>query len=240
MHKYLILNNIFLRRLAAWWLAGSVAVAHAAIPSAASVTYQLFRNGILLGTITEHFEIRDGQYHATSEARAQGLFALAQRDPVRYVSSGAVTREGLRPLRFEGHHRGKAMFADFDWAASKLSLAHDGLTHVLALPAGTQDRLSIMYQMMFAMRSAPATMDFMMTNGRKLEKYRYAVRPNVTIDVPVKRLVTTHLVKQREADDTGTEVWIAPEFGNVAVKVVIIEDDGVRYEQVATRVDIQP
>jgi predicted molibdopterin-dependent oxidoreductase YjgC len=83
-------------------------------------------------------------------------------------------------------------------------------------------------------------MDFVMTNGRKLEKYRYDVQPNITIDVPFKRLVTTHLVKQREDHDSGTEVWIAPEYGNVAVKVVIIEDDGVRYEQVATKVDIQP
>lgn len=236
----MILNNIFIRLLAVWWLVCSLTAAHAAIPSATSVTYNLFRNGILLGTISEHFEMKDGQYHATSEGRAQGLFVLAQRDPVRYVSSGAVTPEGLRPRRFEGHHRGKSMFADFDWAASKLNLVHDGLTHVLALPAGVQDRLSIMYQLMFAMRSAPSTVEFVMTNGRKLEKYRYIVRRNVTIDVPVKRVVTTHLIKQREDNDTGTEVWIAPEFGNVAVKVVIVEDDGVRYEQLATRVDIRP
>ena len=135
------------------------------------------------------------------------------------------------------------MSADFDWPGAKLTLIHDGLTHALALPPGAQDRLSIMYQLMFAVRAvnpkAPV-MDFAMTNGRKLERYRYTARTDVTIDTPFKRLNTIHLVKQREADDSGTEIWIAPAYGNLPVKVLIIEDDGVRYEQVATRVEIKP
>lgn len=214
--------------------------ARAGTPLSAGISYNLFRNGILLGTITEQFDIKDGSYRATSEARALGLFALAQREPARYISTGAVTKDGLRPLRFEGYHRGKSLSADFDWAAKKLSLSHDGLNHALDLPAGAQDRLSIMYQLMFAIRSKTPVMEFAMTNGRKLERYRYAVQPNVTIDTPFKRLNTIHLIKEREADDTGTEVWIAPEYGHLPVKIVIIEDDGVRYEQVATRVDIRP
>jgi hypothetical protein len=240
MHKHLISNNILFRLFAACALLGALGSAHATAPSYASVTYNLFRNKIMLGTITEHFEMKDGQYRATSEAHATGLFALVQREPARYVSTGAVTKDGLRPQRFEGQYRGKSMTADFDWAAAKLNLAHDGLTHALDLPVGTQDRLSIMYQIMFAMRGKPSSMELVMTNGRKLEKYRYAVNPNVTIDVPFKRLITTHLVKQREDNDTGTEVWVAPEYGNVAVKVLIIEDDGVRYEQVATQVEVRP
>jgi hypothetical protein len=222
---------------------GALSPAHAAAPASSSITYNLFRNGIMLGTITEHFETKDGHYRATSEARATGLFALAQREPARYISTGAVTKDGLRPQRFEGHHRGKSLSADFDWVTSKLTLIHDGLNHALALPAGAQDRLSIMYQLMFAVHNVngkAAPLDFAMTNGRKLERYRYAVQPNVTIDTPFKRLNTIHLVKQREPDDSGTEVWIAPEYGNLPVKVVIIEDDGVRYEQVATKLEINP
>ncbi|HTD90037.1 MAG TPA: DUF3108 domain-containing protein, partial [Burkholderiales bacterium] len=149
----------------------------------------------------------------------------------------------LRPQRFEGHLAGKSMSADFDWPGAKLTLNHDGLNHALALPQGTQDRLSIMYQLMFAVRAlntkAPF-MDFAMTNGRKLERYRYTARTDVTIDTPFKRLNTTHFVKQRETDDSGTEIWIAPEYGNVPVKVLIIEDDGVRYEQVVTKLEVKP
>jgi hypothetical protein len=234
----MILNNIF-RTLGLTVLA-ALLPAHAAAPASASITYNLSRNGIMLGTITEHFEVKDGRYHATSEARASGLLALLQREPARYVSSGAVTRDGLRPLRFEGHHRGRSLAADFDWTANKLTLARDGGSETLDLPAGAQDRLSIMYQLMFAVSDKTSTLDVAMTNGRKIERYRYAVQPDVTIDTPFKRLNTIHLVKQRSADESGTEVWIAPAYGRVPVKVVIVEDDGVRYEQVATRVEINP
>lgn len=219
---------------------GALAPALAAAPASASITYNLSRNGVMLGTISEHFEAREGSYRATSEARASGLFALAQREPARYVSIGTITKDGLRPQRFEGHNRGKSLSADFDWAASKLLLIHDGVNQALTLPPGAQDRLSIMYQLMFAARDKAPFMDFAMTNGRKLERYRYAVQPEVTIDTPFKRLNTIHLVKTREPNDTGTEVWIAPEYGHLPVKVVIIEDNGVRYEQVATRVEINP
>lgn len=235
----MILKNIFKLALG-WALACAGVSAQAAAPATASITYNLSRNGIMLGTITEHFEVKDGRYHATSEARASGLLALVQREPARYVSSGAVTRDGLRPQRFEGHHRGRALAADFDWTAHKLTLARDGGSETLDLPAGAQDRLSIMYQLMFAVNDKTSMIDVAMTNGRKLERYRYAVQPDVTIDTPFKRLSTIHLVKQRAPDEAGTEVWIAPAYGRVPVKVLIVEDDGVRYEQVATRVEITP
>ncbi len=238
----MILNRKFIISLGVLLLAASL-TARAAAPASASVTYNLFRNNILLGTITEQFDTKDGSYRASSEANATGLFAFVQREPVRFTSVGELTKDGLRPQRFEGRQSGKSMSADFDWPGAKLMLTHDGVNQTLALPPGAQDRLSIMYQLMFAMRTVNSKaphMNFAMTNGRKLEQYRYTAQPDVTIDTPFKRINTTHLVKQREADDTGTEIWVAPAYSNVPVKVLIIENDGVRYEQVATHVEIKP
>ena len=69
-------------------LLGAMCSANAAAPASATITYNLFRNGIQLGVITEQFNVKDGVYRATSEAHATGLFALIQREPVRYVSNG--------------------------------------------------------------------------------------------------------------------------------------------------------
>lgn len=220
-------------------LTGSV---HAATPAQTSIAYNLFRNGTHIGVINEHFEIKNGVYTASSEATATGLFALAQRGPIRYTSAGEVTREGLRPLRFEGRRNHAVSSADFDWKSSKLALTHNGVNQTLALPPATQDRLSAMYQLMHLVQNktrTAGTVEFAMTNGRKLEHYRYHIAPDVVIETPLKRLTTLHLVKQREADDTQTEVWLAPEFHHLPVKVVIVESDGVRYEQVVTRLDFQ-
>ena len=223
-------------------LLGSMPLAYAAAPSSSAISYNLFRNGILLGVVTEHFETTDGGYRATSEVRATGLFALVQREPIRYLSIGDLSKDGLRPQRFEGYQAGKLATADFDWVAARLTLNHDGLNHALALPPGAQDRLSIMYQLLFSVRNKALPLDFAMTNGRKLERYRYVAQSGVTLDTPFKRLNTMHLVKQREAGDrdSETEIWLASDYGYLPVKVVIVESDGVRYEQIVTQLDIKP
>lgn len=211
----------------------------AATPTTVSISYNLFRNGTHIGIINENFEVKDGAYHATSEAKAIGLLALAQRRPVTYFSSGESTKDGLRPLRFEGTRGNAIAHVAFDWKTDTLTMNHDGIRQTVALPRATQDRLSVMYQLMYLMQSKPRTVEFAMTNGRKLDRYRYDVHADVHIDTPLKRLPTLHLVKQREQGDAQTEIWLAPEFHNLPVKVLIVEDDGVRYEQVVTRLDVK-
>lgn len=210
----------------------------AATPASVSISYNLFRNGTHIGVINETFEIKDGTYRAVSQATAIGIFALAQRRPITYASTGEViASEGLRPLAFEGHRNNSASRAEFDWKAGKLNLLFDGQKAAHDLPHATQDRLSVMYQFMYRMPAKPRVLEFAMTNGRKLDLYRYDVTPDVLIDTPLKRMNTLHLVKQREADDSRAEIWLAPEFHYLPVKVLIVEDDGVRYEQVVTRID---
>ena len=229
---------MFLLRILFFSLLTGSAVA--ATPGAVSISYNLFRNGAHVGVITEQFEVKDGAYRATSETKAVGLLALAQRRPITYSSAGEVTREGLRPLRFEGSRGNAAVGAAFDWKSDTLTLVHDGLNQPMALPRAAQDRLSLMYHLMHLVQKKPRTIEFAMTNGRKLDRYRYSVTPDVTIDTPLKRLDTLHLVRQREPDESQTEIWLAPEFHYLPVKVLVIEDDGVRYEQVVTRLDIKP
>jgi hypothetical protein len=217
-------------------------LARGAAPNSSAISYKLFRNGIELGVITEQFETSNGSYQATSEARATGMFALMQRQPIRYHSVGELTPHGLRPQRFEGYQAGKSVSADFDWSAGTLTLNHDGLNRALALPPDAQDRLSIMYQLLFSVRNKASSMDFTMTNGRKIERYRYVAQSGVSLATPFRKLDTIHLVKQRESgtNDTETEVWLASEYGYLPVKVLIVEKDGVRYEQIVTHLEIKP
>jgi hypothetical protein len=78
-----------------------------------------------------------------------------------------------------------------------------------------------------------------MTTGRKFDRYRYDVHQDVVIDTPLKRITTLHLAKQRDQNDSHTEIWLAPEFHYLPVKVLIVESDGVRYEQIVTRLDVK-
>ena len=108
------------------------------------------------------------------------------------------------------------------------------------LAPGTQDRVSIMYQFMFMAPEKLQRLEFTMTNGRKLDRYRYTVSSGVEIDTPLGRMTTLHLVKQHRPDESGTEIWLSPQHRYLPVRVLVLEEDGSRYEQFITRLDIAP
>lgn len=206
--------------------------AHGA-PRATKATYNGYMNGMPVGVITETFEAIDGGYRITSETRPVGLAMFVQRHPLRFQSRGHVSREGLRPVSFEARRNATdppQVTAEFDWAGGELTMKHGGKTESLPLAPGTQDRLSIMYQFMFMSIDKNRPVEFSMTNGRKLDQYRYRVTPDVEIDTALGRVKTLHLAKIRDPGDTAAEIWLSS-AQHFPMKMVIVEKDGMRYEQ---------
>lgn len=214
-----------------------------AAPQSVRAHYDVSMNGAPIGVMQDAFEVRDNRYQLVSETHATGVLALVQRRPARVTSSGEVDRSGLRPQIFEatrGNSDARRARAEFDWSANTLTLTHDGRVDTVTLPKGTQDRLSVMYQFLFMTTEQLRDLKFTMTNGRKLDQYRYAVGPDTALDTPMGRLSVVHLVKQLAPGDTATEIWLARDHGLLPVKMRILEDDGSRFEQVITRIDMQP
>ena len=114
----------------------------------------------------------------------------------------------------------------------------DGRSETVALPSGAQDRLSVMYQFLFLAPEQLRDLKFAMTNGRKLDQYRYTIGPDTALDTPMGRLSVVHMVKQHAAGDTATEIWLARDHAMLPVKMRIIENDGSRYEQVIVKLDM--
>jgi hypothetical protein len=211
-------------------------------PAVIRAEYVLSLNGAQVGVIHENFEIRDGGYRAVSETHAVGLFALVQRQPGRVTSSGSVDDEGLRPKSYDavrGGREERRVLADFDWPARTLTLHHDGRSESVALPPGTQDRLSAMYQFLFLDAERLSGLEFAMTNGRKLDHYRYALGPETAIDTPLGRFEVLHLVRRHRPGETANEIWLARDHRLMPVKMRIVEDDGSRYEQLISRLDMR-
>ena len=238
-------NPMFKLFIPALLFAGALlqpATAAVTAPQSVQAQYDLSMNGAAIAVMQETFEVRNGTYQAVSETRAIGVFALVQRRPGRVTSSGEVASNGLRPKAFDGT-RGtgdaRRVHAEFDWAAGALTFAHDGRTETVTLPPGTQDRLSVMYQFLFLDPAKLKSLAFAMTNGRKLDQYRYTIGPDTAIDTPLGRLAVIHLVKQHTASETATEIWLAREHRLMPVKMRIVEDDGKRYEQVISRLEIR-
>ena len=222
-------------------LAIPCAAAESPAPQSISASYDLFRNGLHVAVMNETFESRDNEYRIVSDTQAVGLLALFQREPVRVISVGRLTASGLQPLHFEGKRSEsdpRRVRGEFDWQAGQLTIEHGGQVEKLPLPRGTQDRLSILYQLMFLAPGKQQNLEIAMTNGRKLGHYQYSVKPGVELDTPLGRITTLHIVRQQKPNENNTEIWVSPQHRLFPVKV-LLDEDGTRYEQVITRLEIK-
>jgi hypothetical protein len=209
-----------------------IAAAQAA-PQQIDAVYTLTKQGQQIGTVTDSFKQSEGRYQLESVTAATGIYALFQKGKIRLISSGEITDKGLRPLHFE-HHRGadpsKLIRADFDWNKNVITFNYDGNTESSPLEPGAQDRLSLLYQFMFA---PPAQKDIrlFMTTGKKLNPYHYKLAGAEKITTPAGQFQAIHLIKQRTADEDGTEIWLAKSRQYFPVRIVIEEHGGGRLEQ---------
>ena len=214
--------------------------AGAAPPVAVKASYDVYRNGLQIVIVHETFEKNGARYRIVHDSTPTGLFALFVRTHVKGHSAGTVTPAGLRPEQFEYGRlddASKNVSAEFDWNAALLRLTFDGRNEAVPLPKDTQDRVSLMYQFMFLSPDKLGDLAFHMTNGKKVEPYRYQAIGDEQISTPIGRLNTLHLVKQREAGENTVEVWLAPAHHYLPVKVLIVENDGARFEQVIKRLE---
>jgi len=224
-------------------LAGHCGAAERGAPQAVSANYDVFRNGTRVAVANETFEAKDGYYRIVSESHAVGVLALLAPHPLRVASSGRLTGAGLVPLHYEsrrGEEDPRRIRAEFDWKGAQLKVARSGRNETLPLPPGTQDQLSIMYQFMFLAPDRQQVLALSRTNGRRLEQHRYTVETGVEIETPLGRMATVHLVKEHQPNEEGVEIWLAPQHRYLPVKTLVVEEDGVRYEQVITRLAIKP
>jgi hypothetical protein len=211
-------------------------------PVAVNATYDVYRDGLPVAVVRESFEKTGDRYRIVSESKPAGLLAFLLNTRVIIHSSGSVTGSGLRPEQFDYGRlddASKNVSAEFDWTTQQVVLSFDGRRETLPLATGIQDRLSAMYQFMFLPGEPSSELAFQMTNGRKIENYRYQFSGTEQIETPVGRLESVRLVKEREADDNGVEVWLARDRGLFPVRLVIVEKDGTKFEQVITHLEIK-
>lgn len=231
--------NVVSKWFFALFLSLSVTLVWAAPPQAVSATYRLTNMGQPFGVVHETFRRDAGQYKIESVTSAVGIFALITKGKIRLISTGEVTAAGLRPLHFE-HHRGddpaKRTVADFDWAGHSVTHRYDGKNETAELPPGTQDRISLLYQFMFAPPHG-AEIELTMSNGRQLNHYLYKVVGEESLVTPAGRFDTVHLSRREGGRRDGVEVWLAKGRHYFPVRIVVEEMGGGALEQELTSLE---
>ncbi len=180
----------------------------------------------------------DGTYQLSSLAEPKGLAALVASDLMQ-KSEGRITAQGLAPGSFiyqYGKNENKAQKAMFDWQAKNLVLEYNGRKQNVALEEGAQDILSFMYQFMFV--PPLEQFDLAITTGKRLRIYTYGFEGEEEINTGAGKLHTLHISRQGAKGEEKDELWLAPDYHYLPVKIRKIDKDGKTILRTLTKIKI--
>jgi hypothetical protein len=231
----MISNPMSLRRAGLAALVLWSAAALAAPPERVTLRYEMSRNGTVLGDIVETLE-HDGKiYSITSETKGRGILSLF--GSLKRTSRGRITADGLRPDEFRDQRGASwAVSAKFDWEARSVTQERNGKSETLKMPATAQDPLSLAYSFAFV---PPNSKEYDVTraDGRGLTPFRFTVVGNEKLATPMGEIQTLRIAKVRDGpDDKATDIWFAAERDFLPVRVLVVDTDGTRADQVITRI----
>jgi hypothetical protein len=213
------------------------------VPTRVQASYDVFKSGIRGATIVETFTRNHATYQIESVTKTVGIVALFKAETIRVASKGVITATGLRPTTFNSRREldvELSSSAEFDWTNNRVTLNDRSGKRTLPLPAGTQDRLSAMYQFFYLPLQTTRQLDFYMTNGIKLDIYNYLISHDQDVKIPLGKFKATHLASVSRAGENKTDIWLSSEHLNFPCKVVITDPDGDRLVQQLTRFEVTP
>jgi hypothetical protein len=197
------------------------AAAAAAPPQRVEIEYELTRNGTAVAEIVHRLEHDRKTYTLSETWQGKGVFALAGK--ADRSSRGAIAADGLRPVEFEDKRTGReTRRAGFDAADKSPTLER-------------QDQLSMAWSFAFAPPRGPVSVR--VADGKRVTPYAYAVAGRERVKTPAGEFDGLKLVKQRDsAQAKSTEIWLAVDRDYLPVRVLIVDKDGTRLDQLATKI----
>jgi len=208
-------------------------LARAEIPPQLELTFSLTRNGSVMAEVTEKLEYSGGKYQLTEIWKGKGLYALLGQ--ARRVSQGTIAQDTLRPREFFDERSGRdTARAWFDWKAKTLTMQYQGNKASESLPPNAQDRLSFLFALSLVPGKAD-TVSYTIVDGKGLSRHIYRIQGRERIKIPAGEFDTVKATRQGE-DRESAELWLASGRNHIPVRLLVVEKDGTRYEQVAIRI----
>lgn len=215
-------------------LAVAAAAASATPPAYLEIEFEFTRNGSTLARVTERLERTGDDYQLTETWKGRGIYALL--GTARRVSRGSLTANALRPREFFDERSGRdTARAWFDWNAKTLTMQYKSSKASEPLPPNAQDRLSFLFALSLVPGRAD-TVSYTIADGKGLSSHVYKVIGRERIRTPVGEFDTVKVARQGGDGREKAELWLAAERAYIPVRVLVVEKDGTRYEQLATRI----
>lgn len=226
--------------MANWsWLPISLAFALPAAaqvvpPARVEIEYELSRNGRTMAEVVERLEHADGSYQLTETWKGRGIYALLGR--AKRTSAGRLGAEGPRPAEYVDERSGRdTQRVTFDWGANTITRRYKGATRTEPVPLDTQDRLSFLLKLGYASQKGEP-FSFHIADGRGMSRHSYKPNGRERLATPAGEFETVKLIRKNEGSGEVSEIWLAADRSYLPVRILVLEDDGTRYEHMARRI----
>lgn len=214
------------------------------LPRRGRIAYALYMgaNKFEVARTVQSWETSADNYTLESTSGTSGLVGLFRSEQRIFRSMGRMTEHGLRPDHFVSSRirRGQSdeAAARFDWEKHSITLGRGDAQRSAALPAGSQDILSFMYQLSLA-PPPPGRVQIAITNGSRFENYALDVLAEETLQTPIGNIRTLPVKQFRREGSESMEVWLAADYRYLPVRIRFIGRDGEQVgEQVVTEINI--
>jgi hypothetical protein len=199
------------------------ATAHG-LPRRGQISYTLFygEERQSIGSVVQSWEAGADSYLLASAAESTGLVELLWPQRLRYVSRGRITQQGMQPESFTASRtrRGRSEVAEarFDWAAGTLTYGHAQNQRSAPLPAGAQDIVSFIFQLVLA-PPAPGLYRVPIATGSRFEVHEIEVSAEERIETPLGMLRALPVRQLPRSGDASIQVWLAADYRYLPVRI---------------------
>ena len=180
-----------------------------------------------------------GRYEIGTQANAIGVVALFYSGNLIQNSIGAIGAEGLLPERYS-ERRGKRPERVVRFDYQRHTMIGTGNPPEVPLLPGTQDRLSVFYQVGLMARRSPDRFEAGRRFSLPLASMKNIDQPNFTVvgldsvktaqgPVPALRL---NVRNEADPEDPTIDVWLATALSMLPARIRVTEHDGKIVDQV--------
>ena len=142
---------------------------------------------------------------------------------------------GLQPERFVDRAR-RERITEFDQDAGLVRT--EAGDHGLAMPGGTQDRLSVFIQLAIELSTLPQppgpgdSWTLPVAASREIERWTFDWRGTEELELPSGRLLTWRIGTPAAASRRDpVEIWLAPELGFMPARLRLQQENGDSMDQ---------
>ena len=205
-----------------------------ALVSEAKLEFDVFRGELAIGETRYHW-VHDGRdYRMDQVTETTGLAGLLKPLRVEQRSTGEVTTDGLKPLRYASRAtQGKATEEEvvFDWDGNRVMLRAGTKQSDHALTAGAQDMLSLWLEIIWRAQVG-GDFDFTLATGKRYTPRWFVPDPALgSLDTAVGRQLVRRLQARAQPGDNQIEVWLAPNLRWLPVLIRFTDRKGDVYDQ---------